>query len=446
MCRISALTATDIPRNKAALLFNDLMLRSNADAQPDGWGIYASDGSVYYKGGTPYFVNTSAWFRGYMAQERGELSSGIVIGHVRSASPNTARTIREAHPFCFLNDDQSTRFVGVHNGLITGTHEHYTYQTNDPAVDSFRAFATLYDMLGQDDLITPNFIDDWMSKFTDDSAFAIGIIRNNVLYLFRNEKRLLHAACIGNGYIINTSFEVLKGSAQFASEVLGVSISDPFVLEDHMLFEFTPGEKTVMQSRLGLALTPSRYGFRQSALPASSTATPQTNPPTSVTVVTVPATEGRNDEADDAGDDEVDSLWWDRVDAESVAMRAKRRIWNQIRELMNPARRGIVSLYVTSFVRRERIDDDFIGIDGESKLDPNWQSLTFEELIAARDHIMLHPLTGEQRHCINQWNRRVSRDTEVDEQVFAFGTVLFWHLPHELVTSYLHELSTKDEV
>lgn len=421
MCRISALTATDLPRREGAMLFHDLMLRANADAQPDGWGIFASEDGYLVKSGNPYFACRSTWLQHYVEAERAE-TAGILLGHVRAASPHTARTIKESHPFLFLNDDKTIRFVGAHNGAITGTHHHYTWRAGDPNVDSFRAFTVLDQLLAAGNDLTAGLVDEWMSRFNEDSAFAIGIVHNGRLYLFRNSRRVLHAAAVGNGYLINTSHEILAATADYAEHSLRLAVGKPFVIPDHTLYMFQPGEKEVWSSDLALRLLPVR-----SVYPASTPATAPAIQPR------LPVFVDDDEEEDDHRPVSVTTVGHDR---------ARERLWVEIRNMLNPLRAGLVTLYAACHARAQSIDDDLFDVEGKPTVIPDRYALTIEELAAFRDHVRATPLTSEQRNQINAWNRQVTREHEVDEQVFAFGAVMFWHLPSGLIEAYLAEAKT----
>lgn len=437
MCRISLLTATDVPQYSAALLLHDLMLRSNADSQPDGWGIYLDGCGIQHKSAAPYWQGSSQWMHDYMDQSTPDgYNNGVMLGHVRTASAYTGRADKDSHPFTFLNDDGSVRFVAAHNGQINGSYVPYVYDASAPNVDSYRAFLKLSEMLGADGTIDASLIDAWLAHYECGSAFVITLIRNGTLYVLRNDKRPLHFANIGNGFVFNTSLMILEASRDYAKRVLGLDMTDPKGMRHNMLFEIPIGEHDVSASELTLPMIAPQHERNRSVY-RTQTTTAQTQPLVHVPEATTDSDAADVWESENTATNATDP-WW-RVDTNVRPTKLADATWNEIRALLNPCRSGLASLYAVMYTHMDMIDDDIMDVYGRAKFDPNWQSLTQSQLEEFRDYIQTKPLTSEQRHVINQWNRQVESTMEVDEQVYAFGATLFFHLPLTFVGEYLKE-------
>lgn len=430
MCRISLITDTTTPRRNRAMLMHDMMLRSNAEAQFDGWGVYfpRTDALGYYKGAGSYLRAQSHWLDHFV----NDTADGMLLGHVRSASPNTARSQHESHPFVFVNEDKSVRLVGAHNGMFNGSYEGYVYLHGDPSVDSFRVFSSLSDMLDGRE-ITAELIDTWISQYEEDSAFAITILQNDRAYIFRNTKRELHIAQLGSGFIMNTSPDVLEGTRAYARVMFDIEIGEPQLIDPSTLFVLTCND-SVPESvdRLRLELRPPRWKSTFTR-PAAAAAT------TTAIVPITPATTTNTTE-----DDELEDSWWRGPLANGRSRyQPKQQIWDQIRATLNPCRQGMASLYASMYTYAEKIGEDLFDDAGRPLIDPNWQTLSEDQLQAFLDHIKENPLSSDQRHIINQWNRKIDAAIEIDEQVYAFGSTLFWHLPTTIATAFITELSER---
>jgi len=165
--------------------------------QKSGWGV--SDGEQIIKNGKPY--SSGGW------QGVSRLNpDNVWIGHVRAASPNTAISNKEAHPFALANG-----FVGVHNGFFDGTDKS-EFKAREPDSDSYRAFASLsYLMQANTDNIISIVESQWLPRFYQGSKFVVGIANARIINFFRHdEDRTLFYARVGNGFLICTTLDMIE--------------------------------------------------------------------------------------------------------------------------------------------------------------------------------------------------------------------------------------------
>lgn len=242
MCRLTAITATDIPPQVKAFMLNDLMLRGNADdAQHDGWGI-ATEHEILRKSALSYWSSSpDSWM------PRAEQLSSLVIGHVRKASLNTHRTLLESHPYEFEVEGGS-RLTIAHNGLILGFP--YIYNTGtaaEPNTDTFRAAKVLAETLQHLSAVNPNqgvdkeVVESWASQFTTGSAYVFMIMYRGRLVVVRGPAtRTMHLAQLGNGYVLHTSKEAIAAFGGLAA-TYGYPIGEIYAMKEHTVLTFSPG-------------------------------------------------------------------------------------------------------------------------------------------------------------------------------------------------------------
>lgn len=209
MCRLLAITASDISSNAKVDILDRSMLLLRTEFQKDGWGI--SDGINVWKSANQYSdgrLNEFDWMN--------EIDTNrIIIGHLRSASFGTNKTQLENHPFVF--DDKNDKnqkchkFIAMHNGKFDGVH--IPKWCGEPVSDSYQAFKKLT----QSPAIHSASISKWLSEFEVGSTFAFMILQNNCLYLARDEKCKLYYAPLGNGIITMTSAEILEQVRSYAA-------------------------------------------------------------------------------------------------------------------------------------------------------------------------------------------------------------------------------------
>lgn len=444
MCRITALTATDLPRQTAAALLHDTMLRSNADGQPDGHGLYWGKQRLY-KDSVPYWKADPDWIEAFVSDPD---EPGIVLGHVRAASANTWRTNKEAHPYVFLNEDGSVQFVGAHNGFIQGTYKYHKYETSEPNTDSYRAFHLLHTLLLGGAEMGKELIQEWMGHYEKTSAFAIVILHDGKLYAFRNEDRTLHFASVGNGVLINTSDEILRKVSRHAAQTHGIELGQIFRINPNHLFVFEPG-KEPQAEEISINFTVA-VSTAVTTWSGGITTANQLVLPTAVTTSLVKSESVSNVNVGASNGDDDDSLW-ERA-RRYAAHKNKFRLhigarelalWSSIRAKLNPCRSDLAALYAVLFSYAQEIKDDLIDADGRLVIDPRWQNLTLEQLAEFNEYLDANPLTSNQKYVINQWNKKIEPEVEVDEQLYAFGTTLFFHLPSQVALQLIEELDRR---
>ena len=201
MCRLFALTAR-LPREDSVAIVNQAMLLQMAEDQKHGWGI--SDGLGIWKGAGPYGHKLD-WMS-YIDTTK------VILGHVRYASKHTRLTDEEAHPFRF------DKLVAMHNGQFDAHNLMPQYKWQTPVSDSYWAFSRLMSVAqktGDADYNEPT-LSRWLSGFYENSSFAVMLLKNNVLRVFREPSRKLYYCTIKNGYLIMTSRTALAAVREFA--------------------------------------------------------------------------------------------------------------------------------------------------------------------------------------------------------------------------------------
>ena len=194
MCRLSGFTARDLDPAMKRLFWHQLMLVSNAEGQFDGTGM--TDGELLLKCELPFSNFGADW----VSQLRHD---AIWVGHVRSASPNTAHTVLEAHPFVF--DVGDTRLFAAHNGGIKGMP---AASVGEPKVDSYQAFKLLIALLQEQRDFTPELINTWVSKFGVGSEWAFMFHYQDKLTIVRGVRPMCYME-FNDGIMFNTSYNVL---------------------------------------------------------------------------------------------------------------------------------------------------------------------------------------------------------------------------------------------
>jgi predicted glutamine amidotransferase len=196
MCRLFALTTTNLDPTMRRLFWHQLALASNADGQPHGTGM--SDGTLIAKSHLP-FVNYGTNWASILKPD------AIWLGHVRAASQHTGRTMHEAHPFVFKLDNGSYLHA-AHNGGITGMSEP---EKDEPKVDSYQAFKLLVALLNKNKAeLTQAVIDTWTSDFGIGSQWTFMLHYQGRLTVLRGVRTMYYMQ-LGNGLMFNTSHEVL---------------------------------------------------------------------------------------------------------------------------------------------------------------------------------------------------------------------------------------------
>lgn len=238
MCRLFAITATNMDPQRKIQALDRLMLLHTAAGNDDGWGI--CDTKFVHKNTGMYL--DPAWM------EKTIDASGIMFGHTRYASSNTGLNMKESHPFALDN------LTGMHNGLMQNTGVSVGEM---PDSDSFRALKRLSDAMG-DHPITKELIERWLQTFWDNSSFAFMIYADKKLHVFRNEKRMLFIAQIGDGYIIATTEIGIQAVRGLFPDVTGDTIQLPtrtlFTFEAGKPYKAVPLSYTMRQVPFGIRI------------------------------------------------------------------------------------------------------------------------------------------------------------------------------------------------
>lgn len=198
MCRMSAITATDVSVGMRQLFFNQLMLLAQTDDNQK-YGAGVSDGVCSRKSSAPYSVRGMEWIN--------QLDhKSIWMGHVRKASQNTGLTHYESHPFYFpLGADRW--LYAMHNGGIYGFDAR---RILEPDVDSYRAFKELVPLMQDNDYkLDVGVINAWTATFGDYSEWTFMFMQSHDKLTIVRGHRPMHYVTFGNGLIFNTSKDVL---------------------------------------------------------------------------------------------------------------------------------------------------------------------------------------------------------------------------------------------
>lgn len=204
MCRLAAITSTDIePQTKKALMHFMMVASAGDDNQVYGAGV--SDGDAIFKSGQSYInADGLSWL--------GELDPRAPwIGHVRKPSANTTGADSEAaHPYAC--DNSGNAFVGIHNGWVAGTTG---WRKDAPDTDSWRAFKAL-ERLAAGALLDQPLIQRWLQTFESGTSSSFLLVQDGQLIGVRG-LRTLYRFKLHNGWVINTSHAVIANVHAYAA-------------------------------------------------------------------------------------------------------------------------------------------------------------------------------------------------------------------------------------
>lgn len=110
MCQISVCNLRDPILNKKLFL---IMGSNGSIVHKDGWGFSMGGGDIW-KCPIPMFVTTDA---GEILRTKASVNKGILIGHIRQASPKVPVETKNSHPF------KDENIVFLHNGKLTPKKE-----------------------------------------------------------------------------------------------------------------------------------------------------------------------------------------------------------------------------------------------------------------------------------------------------------------------------------
>ncbi len=368
MCRLTAVTFTNKDKDAKRQIFLQMMRIANGERQEDGWGV--TDGSSIWKAGDTFVKSDLSWYNNLD-------TSGIVVGHVRAASQGTFKTDLEAHPFIFKNDDGSTRFIAAHNGFIDDTYRLYDgVQVNVPVSDSYRAFYKLSQMVGEDSIIDRSVLEEWINIYGSTSAYAFMILdRFNDLHIFRNDQRTLYCASVGNGWIINTSYDVVKATSNYIKNVYMDDVSGIMNIKPSIYCRIKAGDPDLIGEDINLPKYEAKknYFHKPVTNPVSSGLVPVNNSPP-------------------------------KMKDSNIEYQNKEFIVDNICQQYKPLRPGIVRLLIAYTMGKKNDMGYTLNLD----------EYTIEELTSASICLKDPALTDDIIKSIEEWNQSVTEIREVD--------------------------------
>lgn len=197
MCRLGMITMADESSVMRRLVTNQLMLLSNLEMQNDGAGI--TDGLSVRKSARPYAQFGAEWLRMFDPDR-------IWLTHVRSASRNTNLTSYEAHPFVLPLAPGRALFA-THNGTIKDTEKLAVW--GKPVSDSWREFNRLSQMMGNGVEISADLLNTWTAGFAQGSEWTFMFTEDGLTAHIARGHRAMYALPVNDGFIFNTSKDVL---------------------------------------------------------------------------------------------------------------------------------------------------------------------------------------------------------------------------------------------
>lgn len=244
MCRLCAVTATDLPT--LDLIDRFMLLNQLDEGQFDGCGI--SNGDVITKSALPYCATMLAHFNDDFAMNNG------IIAHVRKASPQTGRTRDESHPWEF--DIAGKKLIAAHNGYFMGTG---WSAAGEPNSDSWRAFKKLAELLNatDDKIISKSVFEEWLANYEELSTIGLLLMYDGEIYVYRHSKPLFISE-FGNGYVINTGAKPLVMMAEYIRQRFWgeASMIDPVAIPENTLLRMKPAEKDIHITELNVVWKP----------------------------------------------------------------------------------------------------------------------------------------------------------------------------------------------
>lgn len=407
MCRLSAITA-QFPQRIDTL--DRMMLVAQTDEnQSDGCGI--SDGRVVYKSVLAY----SSTVLGLFSSEEYFQETDILMGHVRKASTYTGRTRDESHPYTFTTKHGKV-LVAAHNGYVIGSGVHVK---GNPDTDSWRAFNRLVNILNETETgeLTSGVVEEWLKEYDRKSTIAFLIHYDNSLYAFRHNKPL-HAMAVGNGYVINTSKNVLHVINAWLRARHGVIPEDIFEIPEDALLRFYHNDQVIEKTDLDVKYY-TAFAQPATAIQVSSksseTATAQTG--------TAPETTGSSPPLSTAL---AVITPMDVIDLRKLTPRSM-----LMKTAANPMR-GTLFLYWLQ---------TSMNISSEPDMASIVCSISDDDL-----NLFLAQIgswSSRQKRLINIWNRLVERGKDIKTHDEIFGPSWFWLDPFFIALDITDEVAEK---
>jgi predicted glutamine amidotransferase len=411
MCRLFALTFTDLLEYKASWTDRLFLVSQTDEGQNDGWGI--TDGNELAKTQLMYSACTPLWMHTLAP-------TAPWMGHVRKASAGTGRTLLEAHPYQF--DVHGASLYCAHNGKIDGTV--WNNGTGIPNTDSYRAFLALSNMMNKNhhEALTTHLLSEWLKEFTDTSQLAMLFHYHNQIVALRKD-RSLHHMRIGNGYAVHTSKDVLEIFKRYIKIVNNVDSGDIVEIPTNSMTVFEAGSDSIVQIAVDIQMRTYWKGntVKNEVSPAGITntvTTPKTLPPatdggakTFSTSVTRPKKEknAQNTETDEPT----------RLD-----------LMSEIVNYLSPLRQGLVWFWT---MRSLGYTTDAVTAISTQDL-KLWRDMLprYTCVKSSSGEIIERPYTTRAYMLINQWNHVVARGKDLILHDSWLGDNMFWMLPRYL--------------
>lgn len=409
MCRLSAITSS-FPQRIDAL--DRMMLVAQTDEnQGDGCGL--SDGHVVYKSVLGY----SSTVLGIFTSEINFQPEHILMGHVRKASAYTGRTRDESHPYMFTTR-HGKLLIAAHNGYVQGTPYH---TRGNPDTDSWRAFDRLVTLLNATETgdLTQDVMESWLREYEAKSTMAFLIHYDGALYAFRHNKPL-HAMTVGDGYIINTSKNILAVVAAWLLARHKVTTGEIFELPEEALLTLHHDSLVIEKTDLRIDYKPVYvYPVQQVSSKSSTTSTTQTgsapeptgsSPPQNPIVVT--------------NHNVLTPM--DTIDLRRLSPRAM-----AIKAAANPMRSQLFMYWLQTSMSIESLQDPASVV----------QSISDEDFDLFQ--LQVGTWSKRQRQLINEWNRQVERTNDINVHDSLFGESWFWLDPFYIAPDITDEDAVK---
>ena len=428
MCLI---TATDfgvrVPSYFKAQLVHECMLRTLHEdlGQRDGWGV--TDTENIWKSPTFYLEDSPTWLPHVN-------NAGFIMSHLRKASGGTGHTRAENHPYTFSVNGET--LIAMHNGFFEGAA--WTgWKSNQPSTDSYRALLRLSTMMAEQhvDEITPELIEEWLSAYSDASHYAVVLHWKNQVYALRGKTRFLAALQIGNGYLVHTSYPVLRIMRDYVKHLYDIDTPEPNVITDNTMIRFPLGSLDIQSYALNPVHKRDTTYSRSGAdiyYPKAVVVTVHPNEKRNVGNIvrsntdytTAPSvTNNRTVRTQQQPDAETTPS----SVATGASLKERRRMWSTLAGKFAPLRRELSTMYAASALgyvddlNRPQINSFIVKT-----------SMKELELI---NHVFFpinangsstKPFSATSMCMINWWNHIVRDGYDIDVHIELFGAKPFW--------------------
>ncbi len=264
MCQISVNNLRDESLNKKLFL---LMGSVGSTIHKDGWGFADGKGGSFRSGLSMYYTMDS----GEILNREFKGGDGILLGHIRQASPQVPVLVKNTHPFT----KKGISFV--HNGKLTPKDEknfvmeeelnEVDPKTHKPVIDEKTGKNKTVKIKRSDSLI---FFEEFLKHYKDEAhfvdalketmelftgKFAMVFVINGSFYIVRGKTADLYISYLHDGtfdskknpgiggWAINTSKEILDNSCILMSNLnlleggQALNFSLPSLLKEETIFK-----------------------------------------------------------------------------------------------------------------------------------------------------------------------------------------------------------------